>query len=70
MLSSFLAFSFHAWSRTCAEVILSLIISHFVLELSDKPIALNISGIRFPTVGVDGNKPELPLKMSLYKGSA
>ena len=29
----------------------------------------NISGIRFPTVGVDGAKPELPLKVSLYRPS-
>lgn len=64
VLSSFLALPF------LAEVVLSLLVSNFVFELSDKPIAWNISGIRFPTVGVDGSKPELPLKVSLYKGSA
>ena len=53
----------------CAEVVLSLLISKFNFELSDKHIVWNISGIRFPTVGVDGTKPELPLKVSLYKGS-
>ena len=52
-----------------AEVVLSLLVSNFVFELSDKPIAWNISGIRFPTVGVDGTKPELPLTVSLYRGS-
>ncbi|KAI1784540.1 cytochrome P450 [Ganoderma leucocontextum] len=58
------------FSQLEMKVVLSLMISNFVFELSDKPIAWNISGIRFPTVGVDGSKPELPLKVSLYKGSA
>ena len=49
---------------------LALLLSHFVIELSDKPVVWNISGIRFPTVGVDGTKPELPLKVSLYRPGA
>ena len=49
---------------------LALLLSHFVFELSDKPIVWNISGIRFPTVGIDGAKPELPLKVSLYNPAA
>ena len=52
--------------RLFTEVVLALLLSHFVFELSDKPIVWNISGIRFPTVGVDGTKPELPLRVSLY----
>lgn len=59
-----------AFSSFPPEVVLSLLISKFTFELSDKPIVWNISGIRFPTVGVDGTKPELPLKVSLYKDSA
>ena len=51
------------------EVILALLVSHFVFELSDKEIVWNISGIRFPTVGKDGAKPELPLNVSFYRGS-
>ena len=49
---------------------LALLLSHFVIELSDKPVVWNISGIRFPTVGIDGAKPELPLKVSLYNPAA
>ncbi len=45
-------------------------ISKLSFEMSDKSIVWNISGIRFPTVGVDGTKPELPLKVSLYKDAA
>ena len=48
---------------------MSALLANFEFELSDKPIVWNISGIRFPTVGVNGKKPELPLKVSLYKGS-
>ena len=59
----------NAQHGVCAEVVLSLLISHFTFEMSDKHIVWNISGIRFPTVGVNGTKPELPLKVSLYEGS-
>ncbi|KAI0718795.1 cytochrome P450 [Cerioporus squamosus] len=58
------------FSQLEMKVVLSLLISKFSFEMSDKPIVWNISGIRFPTVGVDGTKPELPLKVSLYKDSA
>ncbi|KAH9941813.1 cytochrome P450 [Epithele typhae] len=54
------------FSQLEMKVILALLLSHFVFELSDKPIVWNISGIRFPTVGVHGVKPELPLKVSRY----
>ncbi|TBU46705.1 cytochrome P450 [Dichomitus squalens] len=57
------------FSQLEMKVVLSLLVSTFVFEVSDKPIAWNISGIRFPTVGVDGAKPELPLKVSVYRGS-
>ncbi|KAJ3002739.1 hypothetical protein NUW54_g5682 [Trametes sanguinea] len=51
------------------KVVLALLLSNFKFELSDKPIVWNISGIRFPTVGVDGQRPELPLKVSLLDQS-
>ncbi|KAI9065218.1 cytochrome P450 [Trametes sanguinea] len=51
------------------KVVLALLLSNFKFELSDKPIVWNISGIRFPTVGVDGKRPELPLKVSLLDQS-
>ncbi|KAI0641561.1 cytochrome P450 [Trametes meyenii] len=52
------------FSQLEMKVVLSLLLSHFVFEPSDKPVVWNISGIRFPTVGIDGTKPELPLKVS------
>ncbi|KAI0763487.1 cytochrome P450 [Trametes elegans] len=56
------------FSQLEMKVVLSLLLSSYVFELPDKPIVWNISGIRFPTVGVDGKKPEMPLKVSLYNG--
>ncbi|EIW54984.1 cytochrome P450 [Trametes versicolor FP-101664 SS1] len=53
------------FSQLEMKVVLALLLANFSFELSDKPIAWNISGIRFPTVGVNGKKPELPLKVSL-----
>ncbi|KAI0754390.1 cytochrome P450 [Daedaleopsis nitida] len=57
------------FSQLEMKVVLSLLVSNFVFELSDKPIVWNISGIRFPTVGVNGKKPELPLRVSPFKAS-
>ncbi|KAI0327588.1 cytochrome P450 [Cubamyces sp. BRFM 1775] len=52
------------FSQLEMKVVLALLLSNFTFELSDKPIAWNISGIQFPTVGINGQKPELPLKVS------
>ncbi|KAI0355907.1 cytochrome P450 [Trametes cingulata] len=57
------------FSQLEMKVILSLLLSNFAFELSDKPIAWNISGIRFPTVGVNSKSPALPLKVSLLRRS-
>ncbi|KAI0828713.1 cytochrome P450 [Trametes gibbosa] len=57
------------FSQLEMKVVLSLLLANFSFSLSDKPIAWNISGIRFPTVGVDGKKPELPLKVTLLRAS-
>ncbi|KAH9852301.1 cytochrome P450 [Lenzites betulinus] len=57
------------FSQLEMKVVLSLLLSNFSISLSDKPIAWNISGIRFPTVGVNGKKPELPLKVTLLRAS-
>ncbi|KAI0631279.1 cytochrome P450 [Trametes polyzona] len=58
------------FSQLEMKVVLALLLSNFSFELSDKPIAWNISGIRFPTVGVNGQKPELPLKVTLLAESS
>ncbi|KAI8972821.1 cytochrome P450 [Trametes punicea] len=57
------------FSQLEMKVLLSLLLSNFTFELSDKPIVWNISGIRYPTVGPNGQKPELPLKVSRLQKS-
>ena len=50
------------------EVVLSLLLSNFKFDLSDKPIVWNNAGVAYPTVGRDSRKPEMPLKVSVIKG--
>ncbi|EPS99479.1 hypothetical protein FOMPIDRAFT_1096252, partial [Fomitopsis schrenkii] len=49
------------------KVVLSVLVSNFTFEFSDKPIEWNIGAVMYPTVGKESNKPELPLKVGLYK---
>lgn len=48
------------------EVVLSVLVSTFTLEPSDKTIKWNMGTVWFPTVG-DGTTPELPVKIGLYE---
>ena len=50
-----------------AEVVLSVLVSNFTFELSNKPIAWNVGGVMYPTAGKESARPELPLKVGLYK---
>ena len=47
------------------EVILSVLLSTFKFELSDKPIVWNVASVRYPTVGRESNVPQMPMKVSL-----
>ncbi|KZT11768.1 cytochrome P450 [Laetiporus sulphureus 93-53] len=49
------------------KVLLSVLLSTFVLEPTGKPIEWNMSSIYYPTVGKESNKPSLPLKIRFYK---
>ena len=50
-----------------AEVVLCLLVSKFIFELSDKPITWNLANISFPTVG-NNPRSALPLRVGLYCG--
>lgn len=50
-----------------AEVVLSVLVSTFTFELPDKPIEWNVAGVWYPTVGKGSNKPQLPLRVRIYK---
>ncbi|KAH9913843.1 cytochrome P450 [Fomitopsis serialis] len=68
--------TFAAGKRSCIgfkfaememKAMLSMLISHFVFQLSDKPIVWNVAAILYPTVGWESLRPELPLSVGLYK---
>ena len=59
--------SFMMAYEALAEVVLSVLLSKFTFEMSDKEILWNVGSVWYPTVGRESNVPELPLKVSLYK---
>ena len=48
------------------EVVLSVLLSTFKFELTEKPVHWNLAGIIYPTVGTDPT-PTLPMKVSLVQ---
>ena len=46
---------------TSSEAMLFVLLDAFRFTVSDKEIVWNIATVRYPTVGKDGVKPELPL---------
>ncbi|EED78842.1 predicted protein [Postia placenta Mad-698-R] len=49
------------------KVVLSVMLSNFTFELTDKPIEWNVAGVWYPTVGKDSDLPQMLLKVGLYK---
>ncbi|KAH9928315.1 cytochrome P450 monooxygenase [Fomitopsis serialis] len=47
------------------KVILSVLLSTFKFELTDKPVVWNVASVRYPTVGTGSNYAEMPMKVSL-----
>ncbi|KAH9838240.1 cytochrome P450 monooxygenase [Rhodofomes roseus] len=47
------------------KVILSVLLSTFKFELTDKPVVWNVASVRYPTVGTESNYAEMPMKVSL-----
>ncbi|PCH40497.1 cytochrome P450 [Wolfiporia cocos MD-104 SS10] len=50
------------------KVVLAVLVSNFVFELSDKPIRWNVAGVWYPSIGTEDNTPQMPLKVSRYTG--
>lgn len=49
-----------------AEVVLVTLLSTFKFELpKDKSIVWNVAGVRYPTVGYERAKAEMPLKLTM-----
>ena len=49
------------------EVVLSVLLSNFTFSLGDKQIEWNVGAVMYPTVGKESARPELPLRVGLYK---
>ncbi|RDX52864.1 cytochrome P450 [Lentinus brumalis] len=65
--------TFSGGSRSCIgfkfsqlemKVVLSVLLSKFKFELTDKPIAWNASAVTYPTMGEESTKPEMILKLT------
>ncbi|TFY51166.1 hypothetical protein EVJ58_g10707 [Rhodofomes roseus] len=49
------------------KVVLAVMLTTFTFALTDKPILWTSANIMFPTVGRNAIRPELPLRVGLYK---
>ncbi|RDX47346.1 cytochrome P450 [Lentinus brumalis] len=65
--------SFSGGTRSCIgfkfsqlemKIVLSVLLTAFKFELTDKPIAWNTSGVNYPTMGEENTNPEMLLKVS------
>ncbi|KAJ3002840.1 hypothetical protein NUW54_g5630 [Trametes sanguinea] len=54
------------FSQLEMKIVLADLISAFKFELS-KPIYWNMAGVQYPSVDPSGDKPEMPMKVSLVK---
>ncbi|KAI0333105.1 cytochrome P450 [Cubamyces sp. BRFM 1775] len=51
------------FSQLEMKVVLATLLPAFKFELSDKPIAWNVAGVAYPSIG-ESSKPEMPLKVT------
>ncbi|KAI0761522.1 cytochrome P450 [Trametes elegans] len=65
--------SFRGGGRSCIgfkyaqlelKVILSVLLSNFGFELTEKPICWNHAGVMYPTAGKESRRPEMPMRVS------
>ncbi|KAI0713903.1 cytochrome P450 [Earliella scabrosa] len=57
------------FSQLEMKVVLSVLISSFKFELSEKPIFWNFAGIAYPALSKESRRPEMHLKVSLARGA-
>ncbi|TFY62064.1 hypothetical protein EVJ58_g4113 [Rhodofomes roseus] len=51
------------------KVVLAVLLTHFTFDLTEKPIVWNVAAIRYPTVGKESTRPEMPLKVGIYRSA-
>lgn len=49
------------------KVVLSVLLCTFTFELTEKMIFWNVASVRYPTVGREGNRAEMPMRVGLVK---
>ena len=55
-------YTFLNFTDAFAEIVLSVLLTAFRFELTDKPVVWNFSIVEYPTMGERSTKPELLLK--------
>ncbi|KAH9941843.1 cytochrome P450 [Epithele typhae] len=55
------------FSQVEMKVVLAVLLSTFVFELSDTPVHWNLAAIVYPSTELGGVKPEMPMKVRLLK---
>ncbi|KZT68913.1 hypothetical protein DAEQUDRAFT_727339 [Daedalea quercina L-15889] len=51
------------------KVLLAVLVTNFTFESTDKPIVWNVAGVRYPTVGWESNRAEMPLAVRALRQS-
>ncbi|KAH9841449.1 cytochrome P450 [Rhodofomes roseus] len=51
------------------KVVLSVLLTKFTFALSDRPIVWNVAAVSYPSADTYSEKPEMPLRVGLYKGT-
>ncbi|CCM00130.1 uncharacterized protein FIBRA_02157 [Fibroporia radiculosa] len=51
------------------KIVLSVLLSNFTFELTNKPVVWNAGGLRYPTVSTVSNKPQMLPKVRFYEGA-
>ncbi|KAM5537528.1 hypothetical protein V8D89_008855 [Ganoderma adspersum] len=55
------------FSQLEMKVVLAVLLSKFKFELTEKPIYWNLAPVMYPSVKMDGSKPEMPLKVTMLE---
>ena len=53
--------------KEAIEVLLAVLVANFTFALTEKPIVWNVAGVRYPTVGWESNKAEMPMRVQVYR---